>query len=178
MLYKYDEYIKKNNLMIKDSSDSDSIYKIEKGVYSDKQYVPESLVIAFKYPNAVFTLDNALYHYDLTDTVPDKYYLMTDKDSSKIADSRVIQLFDNNNQLKLGAERVVVDDGTLLMYNKERLLVEVIRYRFRLSEEYYKEVINNYRSIIHKLNIQLLEEYIEKLPKSSLVKETIRKEVL
>ena len=178
MLYKYDEYIKKNNLMIKDSSDSDSIYKIEKGVYSDKQYVPESLVIAFKYPNAVFTLDNAIYHYDLTDTVPDKYYLMTDKDSSKIADSRVIQLFDNNNQLKLGAERVVVDDGSLLMYNKERLLVEVIRYRFRLSEEYYKEVINNYRSIIHKLNIQLLEEYIEKLPKSSLVKETIKKEVL
>lgn len=178
MLYKYDEYIKKNNLMIKDSSDSDSIYKIEKGVYSDKQYVPESLVIAFKYPNAVFTLDNAIYHYDLTDTVPDKYYLMTDKDSSKIADSRVIQLFDNNNQLKLGAERVAVDDGTLLMYNKERLLVEVIRYRFRLSEEYYKEVINNYRSIIHKLNIQLLEEYIEKLPKSSLVKETIKKEVL
>ena len=178
MLYKYDEYIKKNNLMIKDSSDSDSIYKIEKGVYSDKQYVPESLVIAFKYPNAVFTLDNAIYHYDLTDTVPDKYYLMTDKDSSKISDSRVIQLFDNNNQLKLGAERVVVDDGSLLMYNKERLLVEVIRYRFRLSEEYYKEVINNYRSIIHKLNIQLLEEYIEKLPKSSLVKETIKKEVL
>ena len=132
MLYKYDEYIKKNNLMIKDSSDSDSIYKIEKGVYSDKQYVPESLVIAFKYPNAVFTLDNAIYHYDLTDTVPDKYYLMTDKDSSKIRDGRVMQSFENNSILELGVTEREVDGVKLRMYSYERMLLELLRNKNKM----------------------------------------------
>lgn len=42
-------------------------------------------------------MNSAFYYQGLTDTIPKKYYLITDKDSTKIKDKRVVQYYDNNN---------------------------------------------------------------------------------
>ncbi|MCD7809951.1 MAG: hypothetical protein LUH02_11465, partial [Erysipelotrichaceae bacterium] len=62
-------------------------------------------------------------------------------------------------------------------YNKERLLIEVIRYKNKLPYDYYKEIIHSYRNIINDLDIQQIEDYATLLPKSSMVIETLRTEV-
>ena len=103
---------------------------------------------------------------------------MTDKDSSKIRDVRVTQSFDNSGHLMLGAVETNVEDTVVLMYNRERMLVELIRNKPKLPFDYYKEVIRNYREIVNELDIQAIQEYAEQLPKTALVKRVLRMEVL
>lgn len=154
------------------------LHKLEKGYYSEEKFEPELAVIGRKYPKAILSLNSAFYYHGLTDTIPDYYYMTTDKDSAKIKDGRIVQLFDNSGQLMLGAETTQVEGTSILMYNKERLFIEAVRNRNRLPFEYYKEIINNYRDIIYDLDIQTIQEYAEKLPKTALVTKTLKMEVL
>ena len=63
------------------------------------------------------------------------------------------------------------------IYSKERLLIELIRYKNKLPFDYYKEIIDSYRKIIHELNLEKIEEYAYTLPKSQMVMNTIQMEV-
>lgn len=63
------------------------------------------------------------------------------------------------------------------IFSKERLLIELIRYKRHLPFDYYKEIIGNYRKLIYDLDFQLVEEYAEQLPKTKLVMDTIQIEV-
>ena len=126
---------------------------------------------------AVFTLNSAFYYHKLTDVIPDKYYLMTSREASKISDSRVIQMFENSGQLELGAENAEYGGTCIRMYNKKRMLIELLRYKNKLPFDYYKEILNNYRKIIDSLDIQLIQDMALKLPKSRMIMEALQIEV-
>ena len=51
---------------------NEELYQLEKGIYSNKKYVPEIQIISKKYPEAIFTLNSAFYYHRLTDTIPEK----------------------------------------------------------------------------------------------------------
>ena len=53
----------------------------------------------------------------------------------------------------------------------------MVRYKNKLPFDYYKEIIGNYRKILYDLDIEAVEEYAEKLPKTRLVMETLQMEV-
>ena len=61
MILLYKELIKKykSNYIIKKLIEEEKIFKIEKGVYSDKKDVNYLEIISKKYPNAIFTMDSA-----------------------------------------------------------------------------------------------------------------------
>ena len=122
-------------------------------------------------------MNSAFYYHGLTDTVPSLYYLATDKDATKIRDKRIKQIYDNNDSLKLGAEVKEYNGSDILIFSKERLLVELIRYKNSLPFDYYKEIIGNYRQLLYELDFQLIEEYAEQLPKTKMVMDTIQMEV-
>ena len=46
-----------------------ALYKLDRGIYSDRPYVPFVEIAAKRYPNAVVTLDSAFYYQGLTDVV-------------------------------------------------------------------------------------------------------------
>lgn len=46
-------------------------------------YEPELAVITMKYLRAAVTLNTPFYYYNLTDTIPDKFCLMTDRGAAK-----------------------------------------------------------------------------------------------
>ena len=110
--------------------------------------------------------------------IPDFYYIAKSKGSSKIADSRVVQIFENSDNLMLGAERTEYNKVTVLMYNKERMLIELLRNKNKLSFDYYKEIIENYRRQMHDLDIQLIQDYAAVMPKRKMIIEALRMEVL
>ncbi len=166
-----------NDYGIRKLINENKLFKIEKGLYSDEEYYPYIAVIKKKYPNAILTLDSALYYHSLTDVIPNKYYLATSKDAYKIKDKNVKQYFCKDEYLDYGKETIVVHDIDVNIYNKERLLIEVIRYKNKLPYDYYKEIIHSYRNIINDLDIQQIEEYAIILPKSKMVIETLRTEV-
>ena len=67
------------------------LFKVGKGIYSEKKYVPEIAMFVYKYPNAVVTMKSAFYFHGLTDMIPDECDLATTRDATKIKDERVKQ---------------------------------------------------------------------------------------
>lgn len=166
-----------SDYQIKKQLEAGTLFKIEKGIYSTEEYVSEMAVIAMKYPKAVMTLDSAFYIHGLTDVIPRQYFLSTDKDAAKITDKRVKQCFEQVDYLYVGVEEEAYQGGSVKVYSKERLLIEVIRNKRKLPYDYYKEIIRNYRKIIHKLDIETIQEYAESFPKSKTITETLEEEV-
>lgn len=70
------------------------------------------------------------------------------------------------------------DGVDIVIYDKERLLVELIWDKRKFSFDFYKEIIVSYRRIIYELDMTLVDEYAYALPKSNIVMETLRLEVL
>lgn len=164
--YQLDKQLKDGNL-----------FKIEKGVYSNVTNVSGIDVITLKYPKGIFTLDSAFYFYSYTDVVPDKYVIATDRNSAKIKDERVVQIFCSKSFLEIGKTTMNYANSNINIYNKERLLIELIRYKNRFPFDYYKEIVTSYRKQIMNLDIELIQDYVEKLPKSSKIMEMIQMEI-
>ena len=179
MLYSYKECKQRyhTDYALRNALSSGELIKISRGVYSDNGKEHDLSVIGKTYPYAVFTMNSAFYYHGLTDTIPKKYYLITDKDSTKIKDSRIVQFFDNSDSLGLGTEQKEYNGSSIRIFSRERMLVELVRHKKKLPFDYYKEVIGNYRKLLYQLDIQAIEEYAEKLPKTKLVMETLRMEV-
>ena len=110
--------------------------------------------------------------------IPEKYYLATGRGGSKINDERVIQIFENSDALDFGAEMIAYGDALIYMYNKERMLVELLRNKNRLPFDYYKEILGNYRKIINDLDIPLIQDMAMDLPKSRMIMDALQMEVL
>jgi len=180
MLLSYQECLEKygTDYKIKKSVQEGELYLKEKGLYSDKKYVSELEIISKKYPNAIITLNSAFYYYGLTDTIPDLYYVATPKSTRKISDTRVKQIYENSKAFDLGKTTIEYEGVDIVIYNKERLLVELIRNKHKISFELYKELITSYRKIIHELDMMMVTEYAYELPKTNMVMETIKLEVL
>lgn len=180
MLYSYSECIAMfgSDSKLKQALNNKKIFKIEKGVYSNTKYVPELAIISMKYPNGIFTLNSAFYYHGLTDVIPDLYFLATSKEITKIRDKRVKQKFENSKKINLGTMKMNYNGVEIKIYNKERMLVELIRNKNNMPFDYYKEILLNYRKIINELDIQAVQEYAYALPKTNMVLETLQLEVL
>ena len=179
MILLYSECLKQfgNKYNINKLVANKQLFKLEKGVYSDREYVPEYQIIATKYHKAVFTLQSAFYYQRLTDVIPEKYYLATSRGASKISDARVVQIFENSEWLMYGAEMISYGNSEILMYNKERLLVELLRNKNKLPYDYYKEILTRYRKVVHDLDIPLIQDIAMVLPKSRMIMEALQAEV-
>lgn len=79
--------------------------------------------------------------------------------------------------LKIGLAKCKIEEAELFIYDKERLLIELVRYKTKLSYELYKEVINNYRKIKNELDFMKVYKYAQVF-NSSYIMQTIEKEVM
>lgn len=179
MIYTYRECIEKykTNYEIRKLLANGSLIRVRRGVYSDNNHEAELAIISKAYPNAVFTLNSAFYYHGLTDTIPRTYCLLTDKNYTKIKDKRITQFFDNNDSLEIGVEAKVHNGTEIRVFNRERMMVELVRNKSKFSFDYYKEIIANYRKLIYELDIQAVQEYAYQLPKTRLVLDTLQLEV-
>ena len=153
------------------------LYRIEGGIYADVEDPPEVEVVLAKYPAAVLTLESAYYYYNLSDEIPDEYHLATDRKSAAIVDERVVQSFVPSGTVMIGAEESVVGGERIRIYDKERLLIETMRYRTKLPYDLYREVVGNFREIRNELYGSKIDDYLKDFPRRNVIKESIRKEV-
>lgn len=167
-----------SDYMIQKKISSGELFKVGKAVYSEDKYVPEIAVLSFLYPNAVITMRNAFYIYGLTDVIPDDYDLATDRNASKIKNEHVKQYFYPVNFFNQGIVQIEYKGYPVRIYSKERMLVELLRYKNKLPYDYYKEVLLNYRKLIFQLDIQAVQDYTMNAPKSSKIMEILQSEVM
>lgn len=179
MILLYKDLIKqyKSDYEIKKIIREGNLFKIEKGIYSDSNNVNYLEVITKKYPNAIFTMDSAFYYHNLTDVIPDKEYLALRRDSTKINDDRIKTVYYQDKIFEIGKSTMKVNNVDIQIYDKERMLIELIRNRNNLGFDYYKEIIGNYREIKETLNSKKIAEYISKFAIEDHLYDVIMKEV-
>ena len=166
-----------SDYMIQQKVDAGALFKIGKGIYSEDKHVPELAVIAYKYPNAVVTMRSAFYMHGLTDVIPDEYDLSTDRNASKIREKNIKQYFVPSD-FEQGTETVDYKGYSIRVYNKERMLIELLRYKNKMPYDYYKEVLHSFRKILPKLDMQAIQDYAYEAPKSGKIMEALQTEVL
>ena len=153
------------------------IFKIEKGIYSDKKNVNYLELINFKYPHTVFTLESAFYYHNLTDVIPEKNILGIKRGSYLSNDENIKFVTYSEKYFDLGKTTITIDGVNIKIYDKERMLIELIRNRKSYGFDYYKEIINNYRNLKDQLDIGKITEYISVFPIEEHLYDVIMKEV-
>lgn len=179
MVYNYKEVIEiyKSYYKLKKAIKNKEIFKIENGLYSNKRINSPLIKYSKKYPNAVITMDSAFYFYDLTDVIPSKTYIATDRNADKIIDDKVVQFYMSKTILYKGRETKETENGEINIYNRERLLVELIRRKNKIPFDYYKEIISNYRKIVDELDIYKIETYLSLFKNGTNLSKIIQLEV-
>lgn len=179
MLYNYNEILMKykDDYNIKRAIRSREIYKIEKGLYSEKENVHYLKIITKKYPYAVISGHSAYYYYNLTDIIPQKLVVCTDRHSTRITNSKIKQVQMKDELYKLGKTNIEYEGTNINIYDKERLLIDLARNKNKMSYDLYKEIINNYRNIANSLNIRKVEEYLTYFINADKIFEIIQNEV-
>ncbi len=155
-----------------------NLFRLGNGIFAEQKHVPENAIISHRYPYGVITLLSAFYHYGLTDLIPEACDLATSRNAAKIRDTRVRQVFVPDEVLSLGATMDQEHDYPIRIYSRERLLIELLRYKNKLPFDLYKEVLLNFRKIIPQLNMQDIQDYAMAVPKRKMIMEALQMEVL
>jgi hypothetical protein len=180
MLLTYNDCIDKygSDYQLKKEIASGNIFMKEKGIYSTSRNISDVEVIMSKYPKAVFTDRSAFYYHSLTDVIPDYFYLATKREDSRIRDKRVKQSFLLSEIFDPGIEEILYNDIKIRVYDKERMLVELMRFKSKMPFDYYKEIIQNYRRVSEEMDFGLVEDYAYMFRNGENIMNQIQLEVL
>ena len=165
MIYTAKELIElgETEYSIKKKVSSGLLFILERGIYStdsDNGYVNE-VYISKKYPNAIITGLSAFYIYDLTDHIPDYFYLATEQHSFPIRRKDVKQSYQDPSFFEIGAATKQIDNSSIRIYDLERLLIETIRLKEKYPRELYYEVVSSFRRIKNKIDFYKLNNYLK-----------------
>lgn len=179
MLYNHSEIKNKykSTYQIRKALENKEIFKIEKGIYSDVPSVHYLSIINKKYPYAVITSFSAYYYHNLTDVIPDKIYLSTNRSNRMISSNKIKQIRMKDELYNLGRTQIEYEGITINIYNKERMLIELAKNKNQIGYDLYKEIISNYRKQVNLLDTQKIEEYLQYFVNGDKIFEIIQDEV-
>lgn len=179
MIYTHKQCLKErgSTYQIQKAVNEGELYQIEKGIYADTSDVTTLAIISAKYPDAIITLDSAFYYHGLTDVIPDVYCIATSKHARKLRDPRIRQIYVPDEILNLGATVMYRRDAAFRIYDKERMLIELLSRKNSLPRDYYKEILGNYRNQIFELDVERIQEYADSFPKHKMISEALSAEV-
>ena len=175
MLYRYKELLDKygNNYQIKKQIANGTIIKKGNKLYSDNNSNNITDLIAKKYPNAVITGLTAYYSYNLYHQNSPVVYVATPRDTTKITNETIHQYFVAKKIYNIGIITLDFNGSMVKIYNKEKLLIELIRNKDNYLQAQYDTILNNYKTIINKLNKNTVEEYLTYYPYNKKLKEEV-----
>ena len=83
-----------------------------------------------------------------------------------------------NEIFDAGKSEATYNNSIIRIYDKERMLIELMRSRARIPLDYYKEVIQSYRKLSFELDFGLVEDYAAMFRNGAGLMEMIQMEVL
>ena len=134
-------------------------------------------IVNKKYPYAVITSLSAYYYHNLTDVIPNKMYLATDRNNRMIYSNKIKQIRVKDELYNLGKTQIEYEGIKINIYDKERMLIDLARNKNQIGYDLYKEIISNYRKQVNSLDTQKIEEYLQYFVNGDKIFEIIQDEV-
>ena len=179
MVYTYQKAVKKYDSQFKTQKaiKNGELTKLERGLYTDSKDIDNFDYIVNKYPKVIFTMDSAFFYHGLYDKKPNNYHLATTRTALRIKDNNITQYFQINKLVNVGVISMKIDDHIIKVYDKERMLIELIRNRKKISNVFYNQVIHNYYMNKEDLNEKKLMKYIIKFKMKKFLINKINEEL-
>lgn len=144
------------------------IEKIRYGYYQwvGSENMSEAAVITRLFPDAIMSMDTALFYYRYTDRTPLVWHLTVSKDSGK-SRFKIDYPFTKPHYvepsiLELGVTNGEMDGNPVRIYDKERTICDCLRNMGKMDKETFNKAIMSYIADSEK-NIPRLSEYAKKL---------------
>lgn len=153
---------------IKELKDAGYIHRIKRGLYYYPKYDSkghqELVEVSKIIPQGVICLLSALSYHELTTNRPRENYVAIHRDARKVAlpgypPIRVFYFSDL--QYKLGIVEEDLSGHKVKIYDQEKTLCDLVRYRKRIGQDIVKEGFQEYFSQ-PKVQIEKLLDYAEK----------------
>ena len=157
------------------------IIRIGHGLYStDNPAIYELEIIFAKYPNSILCMQSAFAYYDVSDYIPTKYYIATSQNAHKIENEKVCQFYMTNDILNIGKQTIKTRFGYINIYDRERMLIELIRLKSKFDYSYYKEIVNSYRELAkdNQLDNNKIIKYCSCFKNGDNIRKTIQEVIL
>lgn len=143
------------------------LYKVKRGVYEIPQSAEsEPVMINRLVPEGAFCLKSALYFYGYIDRTPQAYEIAIDRDVNKqkvlSINYPVKPIYVSSKMLDIGKTTKKYGDSVITLYDKERTICDIVRYRNKLDQEVLAKALRAYAEDPEK-NIKKLLEYAHKL---------------
>ena len=151
--------------------------KVSHGIYvDDSEYISELEQLFVRYPRATLTMQSAFDYYELSDYVPDKYYLVTPYNSHTISNPKVSQSYMDEEMIEIGRNKVLTNYGYIHIFDKERMLIELFRLKIKLPREYFLEVVSSYRVLksMEAISLRKVSDYCMKLKNGNKILKEIQ----
>lgn len=153
---------------IKNLLDSGKLEKVKPGLYrlSDFPEIPDISLsfidVSQAIEKGVICLLSALDYHNLTTFNPSEVYVAIPRDSKppKINYPPVQFFYFSEKNYTLGIQEVVTKYGTIKIYDKEKSICDIFRYRDKLGEDLAAESLKMYLKT-KDYNIHKLLEYAE-----------------
>ncbi len=180
MILSYEEAFERYGSLyeIKKEIAGGALFKIQKGFYSTTKSYSELEFISHRFRDGILTMASAFYLHSLTDAVPECHFIATRRNGTRIRDNRVKQVFSSGKLFSIGRTTLDYNGVTVNIYDKERMLVELLRNKSALSYDYYKEILSNYRRMVQQMDIAKTYRYIEAFECGARYAEMLETEVL
>lgn len=163
---------------VKQAVQKGELFKLSPGLYSIKSSVSEMDLLMARYKGAIFTMDSAFYFWGLTNDIPDLMHVATGRRMTRISMDGVKQYFESDKYYGLGKTEIVYNGSSIRCYDRERMMLELVRYRNKLPFDYYKEIVESYRGLKYDLDFSKVDDYIEAMQSRTDFYEVIQREIL
>ncbi|MFA6736599.1 MAG: hypothetical protein WCR87_06755 [Saccharofermentanales bacterium] len=154
------------------------IEKVRYGYYQwiDSENMSEAAVITRLFPDAILSMDTALFYYRYSDRIPLAWHLTVSKDSGKsrfkIDYPFTKPYYTEPALLELGLTNGEIDGNPVRIYDKERTICDCLRHMAKMDRETFNKAIQGYIADSER-NIPRLSEYAKKLRVMQKVKTII-----
>ena len=143
------------------------VSRVKQGVYrleNDEQMADEMIEVARMVPKGVFCLFSACSFYELTTFVSGSHHLAIPKKSKVTLPSYPpIQLYYwADAPYHLGIETIEIWGGTIRIYNMEKTVCDMVKFRKKAGMDTVKEVLQNYVRRKDR-KIHLLNQYARQM---------------
>ncbi len=126
------------------------LIRVKSGYYKTKyfEFGSEEELILRLFPDAVLTMETALYYYGYLQQRPYVWHLAITKNCSKsrfkIDYPNVQPYYTENEVLTRGVKELPFAGGTMQIYTKERLVCDCLKYQEKMDREDFKKALLTY----------------------------------
>lgn len=125
------------------------LLRIKNGYYTVRiSDFSEDELIAKLFPDAVLSLESALYVYGYITRKPYGYKIAVDKNTSKsrfkLDFPKVVPFYAEPETLTFGVEQVAFGGAQMNIFDRERLICECLKYEEKMERELFKEGLLSY----------------------------------